>query len=187
MATHIAFLRAINLGARRKFAKGDIAACVESLGFAGVATHINTGNVRFETTLRSRAKIEQALEEVFLADRGFEVPTICFTSKELSGLGGDVEEIAATHSSVLQNGNHYVSLLKVAPSQEQVDALHEISSGRAASAGEALEIRGRAAHLLVGENYRTALLTNTVVERTLGVATNRNATVIRALAQKWGS
>ena len=70
MATYIGFLRAINLGATRKFPKASIIKAVEDAGFTEVATHINTGNVRFDTTLRSRAKIEAALEKAFEAEAG---------------------------------------------------------------------------------------------------------------------
>ena len=44
---------------------------------------------------------------------------------------------------------------------------------------------GRAVHLLLGPNYHEARLTNAVVEKHLGVATNRNLTVVSALAEKW--
>ena len=63
MPSYVAFLRAINLGAKRKFAKDDIRACVESTGATEVATHINTGNVLLTTKLRSRAKLEATLED----------------------------------------------------------------------------------------------------------------------------
>ena len=85
MATYVGFLRAINLGAKRKFPKDAIVRATEAAGFTDVATYINTGNVRFDTTLRSRAKIEAALEEAYRAEAGFEVPTIVFTTKELRG------------------------------------------------------------------------------------------------------
>ncbi|MCW2851456.1 MAG: hypothetical protein JWM84_1120, partial [Nocardioides sp.] len=48
-------------------------------------------------------------------------------------------------------------------------------------------VGGRAVHLLLGEQYHTAKLTNAVIEKQLGVATNRNLTVIRALAERWGA
>ncbi len=83
MATYIGFLRAINLGPTRKFPKDSIVKAVEAAGFTDVATYINTGNVRFDATLRSRAKIEAALEKAFEAKAGFAVPTIVFTQKEL--------------------------------------------------------------------------------------------------------
>jgi uncharacterized protein (DUF1697 family) len=175
MATYVGFLRAINLGANRKFPKDAIAAAVEAAGCTGVETYINTGNVRFETSLRSRARVESALESAFLADRGFEVPTIVFTPAELREIAADAERFADGHE-----GRHYVSLLKEAPTQEQVDAIHERSS-----AEEVARVGGRAVHLLLGPNYHAARLTNAVVEKHLGVATNRNLTVIKALAEKW--
>jgi uncharacterized protein (DUF1697 family) len=173
VATYIAFLRAINLGPTRKFAKASIIKAVEAAGFTNVATHINTGNVRFDTTMRSRAKIEAALEEAFAAEAGFEVPTIVFTQKEL-------REIADHAESFGHGGRHYVSLLKEAPSAAAVKKLEDSST-----TDEVAKVGGRAVHLMIGENYHDARLTNAAVEKYLGVATNRNLTVIRALTQKW--
>jgi uncharacterized protein (DUF1697 family) len=175
MATYIAFLRAINLGPSRKFPKDAIVAAVEKAGFTDVATSINTGNVRFDSTLRSRAKVEAALEEVFLADRGFEVPTIVFTQAELRDVAADAERFAEGHE-----GRHYVSLLKESPSAAQVAAVEA-----AGTAGEVARVGGRAVHLLLGAQYHEAKLTNAAVEKHLGVATNRNLTVVRTLAEKW--
>jgi uncharacterized protein (DUF1697 family) len=173
VATYIGFLRAINLGRNRKFPKASIIKAVEAAGFTDVETYINTGNVRFGTTLRSRARIEAALEAAFEAEAGFVVPTIVFTQDEL-------REIADHAASFGHGGRHYVSLLKQAPSPAAVKRLEESST-----TDEVAKVGGRAVHLLIGENYHEARLTNAAVERELGVATNRNVTVIRALAQKW--
>lgn len=173
MATYIGFLRAINLGATRKFPKASIIKAVEAAGFTEVETYINTGNVRFDTTMRSRAKIETALETAFEAEAGFAVPTIVFTTKEL-------REIADRASSFGHTGKHYVSLLKAAPSAAAIDKLEAVST-----TDEVAKVGGRAVHLLLGENYHEAKLTNAAVEKHLGVATNRNLTVVETLAQKW--
>jgi uncharacterized protein (DUF1697 family) len=173
VATYIAFLRAINLGATRKFPKDAIRAAVESAGFEDVETYINTGNVRFSTSMRSRAKIEAALEQAFLADRGFEVPTIVFTQAELRAIAEEAESFG-------HGGRHYVSLLKDTPTAAAIKAVEEAST-----AEEVAKVGGRAVHLLLGQNYHEAKLTNAVVEKKLGVATNRNLTVISALAEKW--
>jgi uncharacterized protein (DUF1697 family) len=173
VATYIGFLRAINLGATRKFPKASIVKAVEAAGFTDVATYINTGNVRFDTTMRSRARIEAALEDAFRAEAGFEVPTIVFTQKEL-------REIAEHAAALGHGGRHYVSLLKEEPSAAAVKRLEETST-----AHEVAKVGGRAVHLLLGENYHEARLTNAVVEKHLGVATNRNLTVVSALAEKW--
>jgi uncharacterized protein (DUF1697 family) len=177
MATYIAFLRAINLGATRKFPKDAIKAAVEAAGGTHVETYINTGNVRFDSALGSRAQVEEALERAFADDRGFEVPTIVFTPQELSEIAEDAKRFGDGH-----RGRHYVSLLKQAPSAAMVARLDELST-----AEEVARVGGRAVHLLLGEQYHTAKLTNAVIEKQLGVATNRNLTVIRALAERWGA
>ena len=138
-------------------------------------TYINTGNVRFSTTLRSRAKIEAALEKAFLEDRGFEVPTIVFTPKELTAIADEAKSFG-------HGGRHYVSLLKDVPTAAAIKAVEESST-----AEEVARVGGRAVHLLLGENYHEARLTNAAVEKKLGVATNRNVTVIAALADRWGA
>jgi uncharacterized protein (DUF1697 family) len=177
MPSYVAFLRAINLGASRKFPKDAIRSVVEGVGGTDVETYINTGNVRFTSTLRSRAKVEATLEKAFLDDRGFEVPTIVFTLAELADLAADAEEIAGERGD---GGRHYISVLKEAPTQAAVRE----AEGRSTE-GERLVVRGRAAHLLLGEHYHLATLTNTAVEKLLGVATNRRDTVIIAMARKW--
>jgi len=175
MATYVGFLRAINLGANRKFPKEAIVRATEAAGFTDVATYINTGNVRFDTTLRSRAKIEAALEAAYRDEVGFEVPTIVFTAKEL-------KEIAARALTFGESERHYVSLLKDEPTQAAVKKMEEASTAK-----EVAKVGGRAVHLLYsGSSYGSdAKLTNVQVEKILGVATNRNLTVISALAEKW--
>jgi uncharacterized protein (DUF1697 family) len=177
MPTYIAFLRAINLGANRKFPKDAIKAAAEGAGFTDVETYINTGNVRLTTTMRSRAKVEAALEKAFLDDRGFEVPTIVFTPTELTAIADEAAEFAQDHDGV-----HYVSLLKDEPSDEVIEKIE--AAGRGA---ESARVGGRAVHLLLGANYHEAKLSNATVEKLMGVATNRNLKVIRTLAEKWGA
>src|SRR3546814_11352847 len=107
MPSYVAFLRAINLGAKRKFPKDDPRSAVESAGFSDVETHINTGNVRLSTAMRSRERIEAKLEAAFLADRGFEVPTIVFSTTELAAVARDAEELTSPELA-----RHYIWLLK---------------------------------------------------------------------------
>ena len=175
MATFLGFLRAINLGPNRKFPKADIVAATEAAGFSEVATHINTGNVRFDTSMRSRERIEDALETAYLADRGFEVSTVVFTQAELCAIADEAEEVADGHP-----GTHYVSLLKKQPSAALVEEIEALSTDR-----DVARVRGRAVHLIITDPYHHAKLTNAPIEKRLGVATNRNLKVIRAIAEKW--
>ncbi len=175
MATYIAFLRAINVGGNRKFPKEAIRAAVEAAGGTRVETYLNTGNVRFDSTRRSRTGVEDALERAFLADRGFEVPTIVFTPSDLVAIADQAESFG-------HEGKQYVSLLKAEPGAAAVATVEALGTAD----GEMARVGGRAVHLLLGDNYHEATLTNVVIEKHLGAATNRNLTVIRALAEKWG-
>ena len=174
MTTYVGFLRAINLGASRKFPQPAIVAATEAAGFTGVETHINTGNVRFETSLRSRERIEERLEAAYREDRGFEVPTIVLTPRELSGIVEAADRLADGF-----DGNVYVSLLKRQPTAAQARAFEGLGTD-----DERAHVVGRSVVLLL-DSYQGARLTNAAVEKHLGVATNRNLTVLRAVVQKW--
>ena len=177
MPTYVAFLRAINLGPTRKFPKDDIRRVVEDAGFTDVDTHINTGNVRFSTPMRSRAKIEARLEQAFAADRGFDVPAIVFSTAELAGIAREAAELSARHPELER---HYVYLMKDELPADTVDAIAALAT----DAGE-MVVRGRAAHALLGPGYQAGSVDPLGAAKLLGVATNRNATVVSAIAAKW--
>ena len=178
MASFIAFLRAVNVG-RRSYPMAELRAALSAAGFTEVETHIQTGNVLVRTSLRSRPRIVAALEEAMRADRGFEVPVVLLTPAELSEL---YDEAVALAGGRELNG-HYVSLLADPPSAEGARAL-EARSGE----GEEVRVGARAVHLLLtSKPFHEATTGNAEVERHLGVATTRNLTVIRKLAERWGS
>ncbi|OFE15397.1 hypothetical protein BA895_06715 [Humibacillus sp. DSM 29435] len=178
MATWIVFLRAVNVG-RRSYPMAELRQTLTDAGYANVETHIQTGNVRLTSGLRSRAKLEAAVEKVLEADRGFEVPVVALTPVELAALAADVEIISSTDPP---SGGHYVSLLKATPTAGATGTIEADPPD-----GERLVVRGRSVHLLYDKPYHEAKRSNAWVEKAMGVATNRNAKVIRALAQKWGS
>jgi uncharacterized protein (DUF1697 family) len=178
MPTYVAFLRAINLGANRKFAKDDIRRVVESSGFTDVETHINTGNVRFTTPMRSRAKIEKTLEDAFAADRGFDVPTMVFTTAEVADIAREAAALSAVHPGLER---HYVYLLK---DELPPDVVARVE-GLTTDAG-GMVVRGRVAHALLGPGYQAGTVDPLGAAKLLGVATSRNLTVITAIAAKWG-
>lgn len=178
MPTYVAFLRAINLGPSRKFAKADIVAATEAAGGTDVATYINTGNVLLTSGLRSRAKVEAALEAAYLERAGFGVPTMVFTPDELARVAADAEELARPELE-----RHYLYLLKEEPAAERVEALMAKDG-----AADQVVVRGRAAHLLIGAGYQAGKVDPWGVEKTLGVvATNRNYNVVTTLARRWCS
>ncbi len=63
MPTHVALLRGINVGGRNKVAMADLREVVSSLGFADVATYVQSGNVVFSAKAPKARAIEAAIEE----------------------------------------------------------------------------------------------------------------------------
>lgn len=177
MPTYLAFLRAINLGAKRVFPKDDIRSAVEAAGFTDVETYINTGNVRFSTPMRSRTKIEAAIESAFAADRGFEVPTMVYSTAEFAEIVRDAERLSADNPGLAR---HYVYLMKEELPDETVARIAALAT----DTGE-MVVRGRAAHALLRPGYEAGTVDPLGAAKLLGVATNRNVNVVRTLAQKW--
>ena len=177
MTVYLAFLRAINLGAKRVFPKDDIRRVVLECGFEDVATHINTGNVRLTTSMDDRREVESVLETAFAGDRGFEVPSIVFDAAEFSVIAKDADDLASAHSDLAR---HYVYLLKDELDADTAQAVEE-TSGDAGS----MVVRGRAVHALLGPGYQAGQVDPLRAAKLLGVTTNRNANVVRTLAAKW--
>lgn len=175
MTTWLGFLRAINLGRNRKFPQDDIRAAVEAAGFDDVETYINTGNIRFATRMRSRPRIEAALEAAFLADRGFPVLTVCFTPAELREVAVAVENRAGGE------GRQYVELLRDPPPP---NVRAEIEAGSHRHVTALLGPRALLLTIAEGEAPGPAIAPGLV--RRLGVSTNRNTRVVTELASRWG-
>lgn len=177
MPTYIAFLRAINLGANRKFPKDDIRAATEAAGGADVATHLNTGNVRLTSTRRSAAAVRADLEKAYAADRGFEVPTVVLTPDEVREIAATGRELEEAHGPVK---NHYISLHHEPPSAEAARAVEDKSLP-----GEWAFVRGRAVHALIDGDIHSAKSTTSKEFKALGEGTSRKLNVLEAIVDKW--
>jgi uncharacterized protein (DUF1697 family) len=173
--THIGFLRAVNIG-KRPYKTADLRAALAKAGYEDVDTYIQTGNVRITSPLRARAKVESELEAVFLADRGFEVPTMVFSPAELRELVEEAASVPTAPPAVA----HYVSLLKQPASAAAVRAAEALSLP-----GETVVVRGRAVHLLYDIPYGQARLSGAKLERALGPATNRSLKVLGEIVERW--
>jgi uncharacterized protein (DUF1697 family) len=174
MPSYLAFLRAINLGANRKFPMVELRACLVEAGFADVETHIQTGNVRITTPMRSRRKVETELERIFAERVGFEVPTIVYPPDELAALYAEVQALEVTAQ------RRYLTLLKDEPSAELAADLD-----RWEDAGEGVRVVGRAVYWWLDHPTQAARMSNARVERQLGVATTRDLKVVAKLVERW--
>ncbi len=178
MPEYVAFLRAINLGKNRKFPMAELRSVLDSAGFADVETYIQTGNVRLRSPMRSVDRVASRLEEVFAADRGFDVPTVVLTPAELRQVHADA---VASAPPAGEEVRRYVTFLKEPADAQLVAAVDALTVD-----GEAARAVGRAVHVWVRDGYRSSRISNARLERMLGVATTRDLKVVTTLAGRWG-
>jgi len=178
MATYIAFLRAINVGGR--FVKmDDLRAGLSHKGLGDVESHIQSGNVRFTSSLRSAAKVEIAIEMALEELCGFTVRTIVRTPAQLGALASYGADLAAPLEGDVRR---YVAFLKEDPDDELLAMMNGWDV-----AGERAHVNGREVYLWLAHPSHEAKLTNARIERRGVVATTRDWKVVAALGEKWGS
>ncbi len=178
MATYIGFLRAVNVGQR--WVKMDrLRAHLSDNGFADVVTHIQSGNVRVTTSLRSVAKVEASLRSVISEEFGFDVPVIVRRPAELRRTATDAD---AVDSPLGPEARRYVTFTTGGISTEGRTALEAWEEP-----GERVVVLGDDVLLLLTKPAHQAKLTNVRLERLTGATgTARDIKVVRALAEKWG-
>ena len=85
MARHAAFLRAINLGGKRKVPMARLREVLEGAGYRDVVTHLQSGNV-VVTSRRSPQSVERHMRDVISTEFGFDVPVIARSHAQIEAL-----------------------------------------------------------------------------------------------------
>lgn len=174
MTTYVALLRAINVGGARKIKMADLRAMFAAMGYGDAQTYIQSGNVVFqaeddEQPLRQR--IERQIETTF----GFPVTVALRASDEMALM---TAQPPYPPDALAEDESLYVALLTETPSPEGAERLLASET-----APDEFRLIGREVYLLYRRSMRDTKLTNTLLEKKLGVAaTSRNWRTITALA-----
>jgi uncharacterized protein (DUF1697 family) len=179
--TFIALLRAVNVGGR-VYKMADLRAHLEAAGLTEVESYIQTGNVRFRTSLRSVAKVEAHLERTFVENIGFEVPTILLTPEELTAAYTDARGIEPP-AFAAEGQRRYVTFFKPAdvPSGQDAKAIEAWDQP-----GESALVLGRAVHLWLAHPTHEARF-HGAFRKALAPGTARDLRVVTTLAERWGA
>ncbi len=95
----IALLRGINVGRAKRVAMADLRSLFEELGFTGVRTVLNSGNVVFGSPTRTPAAAARALEEALVRRLGVAARVTVLPRDEL-------DDIVAGNPLVEQSTDH---------------------------------------------------------------------------------
>jgi uncharacterized protein (DUF1697 family) len=176
MPTYVAMLRGINVGSGKIVRMERLRASFEALGFDGVRTYVQSGNVVFESEQKSATGLSKKIEEKIQRDFRFAVPVLLKTSKEM-------EQIVSDNPLVKEKGIDYsklhVTFLSDAPPKTAAKALEPLATGH-----ERFRILNREIYLYCPEGYGRTKLSNTAIEKKLFVvATTRNWRTVNTLLE----
>lgn len=81
---YLALLRGINVGGSNPIKMSDLKACFEDLGFAEVATYIQSGNVMFRSEERDVDKLVSRIERALSTRFGYPLRVVVLTRRQLA-------------------------------------------------------------------------------------------------------
>ncbi|HEY7719905.1 MAG TPA: DUF1697 domain-containing protein [Pedococcus sp.] len=179
MPAWVVLLRAVNVG-KRTLRMEHARAVLGECGFVDVASHIQTGNLLVGTPMRSAAKVEAAVSAGLGDAVGFEIVSMARRPADLVGL---VEAADGTSLGGGEQARRYVAFCR---SDVPAAARAELEAWDVP--GERAFVVGRDVVVELDKPFNEAMLGNAQVEKIVGgPATTRNLTVVRTLAEKWGS
>ena len=175
MASYVALLRAVNVGGRSQVAMSDLRQLLTDLGFEDVISLLQSGNLGFETSVGTGAKLEAMLEAETQTRLGLKTAFFVRSAREMDVViaGNPFGAEAKRDPSHL-----LVLFLKDAPKASAVDALRAAIKGP-----ELVAAKGKHLYAVYGAGIGRSRLTNTVIEAKLGTqGTGRNWNTVLKLA-----
>jgi len=82
--TYVGLLRGVNIGRSKRVAMADLRALVEQLGYTGVRTILNSGNVVFTGSRAPAARVARRVELALAKRLGVPVRVVVLTASELA-------------------------------------------------------------------------------------------------------
>lgn len=103
MPTYVALLRGINVGKANRVPMADLRALLSELGYADVATLLNSGNAVFRTARRTPEKLAAAISKAIACRLHVDVPVVVKSAREFAAIveENSLASHAADHSRLL--------------------------------------------------------------------------------------
>lgn len=167
MTTCIVLLRAINLGAHNPVPMADLRALVTRLGFRGVQSALQTGNLVFEGDGRTGAQLERLLEAEAKKRLGLETDFFVRNSREWRTT---IARNPFPKEARGEPAHLVIMFLKDSADAKMVKALQAAITGR-----EVVRAVGKQLYIVYPDGIGRSRLTNTVIEKALSTrGTGRN-------------
>jgi uncharacterized protein (DUF1697 family) len=162
-STYIALLRGINLGGHKIVKMDQLRKMFEELGFGGVKTYIQSGNVVFNAAARDSASLAKKIEEKIVSQFGFSAAVLVKTAAEI---GQIIKNNPLVKEKGVDVSRLHVTFLSSAPDKSLLKILDETDAedDRFCCVGEAV-------YLYCPNGYHATKLGNNVLGKMLKVGT----------------
>lgn len=167
MPSHVALLRAVNLGSHNKIAMSDLHDLLDALGYRDVKTLLQSGNVVFSARKASGSDVELSLERGAAKNLGLITDFFVRTAAEWRAI---VDGNPFMREAKKDPAHLVLLAMKSAPVPAAISSLALAIKGR-----EAVEVRGSHAYAFYPDGIGRSKLSVALIERKLGTrVTGRN-------------
>ncbi len=175
MKTYISILRGINVTGHHTVRMADLKALYEELGFTGVETYIQSGNVVFKGRGNNPSTVAARIVGAIANKYGFSISVVIRLPNELASV---IRKNPFAGRRGVDETRLHVTFLEEKPAPGLVKGLGPLT----ATSNDEFEVIGREVYLHCPDGYGKTLLSNTFFEKNLKVsATTRNWNTVRAL------
>jgi len=165
MKTWIALLRGINVGGHNRLAMKALSRIFESAGCEHVRTYIQSGNVVFNRSVKSRVQFGDAIGEAIERDHGFRPAVRLVSAEELSAaIASNPYPMAASEPKSL-----HLLFLERPPQEEHIDAANAL-----VSKSESITVTGKLIYVHAPDGIARSKLANGIDRALRMNTTGRN-------------
>lgn len=131
MNQYAALLRGINVGGKNIIKMADLKGCFEGMGFTGIRTYIQSGNVLFWAAGLDQAKLTNQIEQALSATFNYESVVVTRSGEEMKAVvalapeGFGSEPDAYRYDVIfLKEGLSSAEVIEIVPTKPGVDAIY---------------------------------------------------------------
>lgn len=174
MKTYIALLRGINVSGQKKIRMLDLKAHLGELGWVGIQTYIQSGNILFKCPENNKVEIADEIKLKIKDKYGFDVPVMVLEPKDLLYIIQNHPFSRDPHAIIERLA---VTFLFEIPAQERTKKIEAMRQPN-----EHFLLDGKFIFLYYPDGFGRAVTTNNVFEKVLDTqATTRNWKTINKL------
>ncbi len=176
MVKYIALLRGINVSGQKIIKMADLQNLFKSLNFSNVRTYIQSGNIVFKTSIKSKSTIKTKIEEAIKNSYNFSVNTLIKQKEEIEDI---ITKDPFRKIKDLDYSKVYVTFLHSFPEKSLIELLAEYKSKN-----DKFIIMDEQIYLYCPDGFGRTKFTNNFFENKLKIsATTRNWKTINKLVE----